>query len=105
MTITVTALGIDDMALFAKLSRGFGCASLALTLPMLAAATGSGDPVEATHFVSSGRIVNVVADTTPQAQADSRAAIWALTRQVQVPNCAVPADAPCFGTFQTGAAQ
>ena len=92
------------MAFIGKLSATLGCAALAFTMPMLAAATQSGDTVEATHFVSSGRIVNVVADVTPEAQAEARAAIWALTQKSTVPTCetSASADVSCFDTFHAG---
>lgn len=92
------------MALIKKLVSTLGCASLLMTLPMLVAANQGVDTVQATHFISSGRIVNVVADVTPTAQADARAAIWALTQQAVAPTCenSGGVDASCFDTFQTG---
>lgn len=92
------------MALFGRIATTLGGATLAFSLPMLAAATQSGDTVEATHFVSSGRIVNVVADVTPDAQAEARAAIWALTQKSTAPTCenSGAADVSCFGTFHAG---
>ena len=100
----VTALETNHMVCFGKLARLVSCAPLALTLPILAAATGTDEPVNSTYLISSGRIVNAVGDTAPQAQADARAAIWALTRQVAVAPCERNrlAGATCFGTFQTG---
>jgi hypothetical protein len=92
------------MALIKTFVSTLGCASLLVSLPMLAVANQDADTVEATHFVSSGRIVNVVADVTPTAQADARAAIWALTQQADAPTCESSgvANADCFETFQTG---
>ena len=92
------------MALFSKLSAGFGCAALAFSLPMLAAANQGLDMVEATHFVSSGRVVNVVAHANADDQAEARAAVWALTQQSQMSDCAATgaAQAACFETFRTG---
>lgn len=93
------------MACFGKLTRLVGCASLALTLPMLAAATGPDERAEATYLISSGRAVNVVGDTASRVQSDARAAIWALTQQAEVPLCegTGSSKAACFGTFQIGA--
>lgn len=104
MATIATTLGNDHMALFGKLTATLGCAALAFSLPMLAAATQSDDTVEATHFVSSGRIVNVVADVTPDAQAEARAAIWALTETSVAPTCETTgaSDASCFDTFHAG---
>lgn len=104
MAARVTALGNDYMALFGKLTATLGCAALALTMPMLAAANQNGDTVEATYFVSSGRIVNVVADVTPDAQAQARAAIWALTQKSGAPICETTgaSDVSCFDTIRTG---
>ena len=92
------------MALSKKLVTTISCASLVFTLPMLAAANQGVDIVGATHFISSGRLVNVVADVTPDEQAQARAAIWALTENAGGATCGNvgPVDASCFETIQTG---
>ena len=98
------ALGNDHMALSKKLITTLGCASLVFTLPMLVSANQSTENVEATHFISSGRVVNVVADVPSTAQEEARAAIWALTQQAEDETCgnAGPVGASCFETIQTG---
>ena len=106
MAKIVMALGNDHMALSTRLNTLAGTAILALIVPFSASANEpKNDLIEATHFVSSGRIVNLVADVTPSAQADARAQIWALTGRVAAPDCVETdaSDAPCFATFQTGA--
>ena len=97
-------LGNDHMALSKKLATTIGCASLVFTLPMLATANQGVEIVGATHFISSGRLVNVAADVTPDEQAQARAAIWALTQQAGGATCenAGTSDTSCFETFQTG---
>lgn len=94
------------MASIGKFAATLGCAAMAaVAIPVFATANQSGDIVEATHFVSSGRVVNAVAGVSPDQQAQDRAAIWALTQQASTPEtCAVITanEAPCFGTFQTG---
>jgi hypothetical protein len=93
----VTALGNDHMVRLGKLSKAIGCVSMVLAVPMFAIANGSAHPIEATHFASSGRTVNVVADMTAADRADARAQVWALTGHQTVPTC----ETPCYGAFQT----
>lgn len=93
------------MALLGKIAATLGCAATALALPMLATANEGAEVIEATHFVSSGRVVNLVAGVTPDQQDEARAALWALTQHVDVPTCAdtAAADASCFEAFHAGA--
>ena len=97
-------LGNDHMAFFKTLASTISCASLVFILPGLAAANQDAETVKATHFISSGRVVNVVMDVTPDAQAKARAAIWALTQQPEAGTCEKTgsANASCFSTFHAG---
>jgi hypothetical protein len=88
------------MTHLSKFTNGLACFALALSVPMFASANGPETVFEATHIVSSGRVVNTVADMSADDQAQGRAAIWAMTNLAGAPACAD--DAACFGTFQTG---
>jgi hypothetical protein len=96
VTTRVAALGKDHMTHLNKFTNGLACVALALSVPMFASARGPDTAIEATHVVSSGRIVNTVADMSADDQAQGRAAIWAFTGQAAVPSCAA-----CGDTFQT----
>ncbi len=87
------------MTRFGKLISGFGGVALLATLPMLLGAAGPTGTTQATHFVSSGRAVNTIADMSAAEQSQARAQIWALTGRTNAPTCSN--DASCFELVQT----